>query len=142
MKNIPERIKDFINEHHVLTLATSRDNVPYCASCFYVYSDRFNVFVFSSDEGTKHVGDVKINDRVAGTVVLETSVSGKIRGIQFTGRMYVPEGDIKKEIERLYLERYPFARLMNIRLWVLEPDFIKMTDNRLGFGKKLIWKKK
>jgi len=24
-------------------------------------------------------------------------------------------------------------------LWGIEPDFIKMTHNRLGFGKKLIW---
>jgi hypothetical protein len=26
-----------------------------------------------------------------------------------------------------------------LHLWSLTPDFIKMTDNRLGFGKKLIW---
>ena len=35
---------------------------------------------------------------------------------------------------------FPIARLMpNLHLWTLRPDFIKMTDNRLGFGKKLIW---
>jgi uncharacterized protein YhbP (UPF0306 family) len=27
-----------------------------------------------------------------------------------------------------------------LHLWSLAPDYIKMTDNRLGFGTKLIWK--
>jgi uncharacterized protein YhbP (UPF0306 family) len=28
---------------------------------------------------------------------------------------------------------------MNTHLWVVKLTMIKMTDNRLGFGKKLIW---
>ncbi len=39
------------------------------------------------------------------------------------------------------MKRYPFAILMKTQLWVVDLDFIKLTDNRLGFGKKLIWKK-
>ncbi len=31
--------------------------------------------------------------------------------------------------------------LMETNLWIVELTYIKMTDNRLGFGKKLIWKK-
>jgi uncharacterized protein YhbP (UPF0306 family) len=29
--------------------------------------------------------------------------------------------------------------LMDTHLWVVKLTYIKMTDNRLGFGKKLIW---
>lgn len=44
-----------------------------------------NCFVFTSDGTTKHVQDVLINSNVAGSVVLETSIVGKIQGIQFRG---------------------------------------------------------
>jgi uncharacterized protein YhbP (UPF0306 family) len=30
---------------------------------------------------------------------------------------------------------------MDTTLWILSIDYLKMTDNRLGFGKKLLWEK-
>ena len=139
---IPDKkIIKFIKKHHVLTLATSKDNVPYCANCFYVYLKDENMFVFTSDNETKHVQDVILNDYVGGSVVLETSVVGKIQGIQFNGKMYLPENDLKKKAKKMYMKCFPFAQLMKTQLWVLDLDFIKLTDNRLGFGKKLIWRK-
>ena len=30
--------------------------------------------------------------------------------------------------------------LAELTLWALVPDYLKFTDNTLGFGKKLIWK--
>ncbi len=99
------------------------------------------MFVFTSDDETKHVQNVKENNIVAGSVVLETSVVGKIQGIQFTGKMFMPENELKQKVNKLYMRKYPFAKLMTTQLWVLEPNIFKLTDNRLGFGKKLIWKK-
>ncbi len=140
--NIPDKkIISFIKEHHVLTLATSVNNIPYCANCFYVYLEEENMFVFTSDNETKHVQDALINNLVGGSVVLETSTVGKIQGIQFNGSMYLPEGKLKKKANRSYMKKYPFAKLMKTQLWLLDLDFVKLTDNRLGFGKKLIWRK-
>ena len=140
--NIPDKkIVEFIKKHHVLTLATSVDNIPYCSNCFYVYLEDENMFVFTSDNDTKHVQDVLQNSYVGGSVVLETSIIGKIQGIQFNGKMYLPKGNLKKKAKKIYMKRYPFAVLMKTQLWVVESDFIKLTDNRLGFGKKLIWRK-
>ena len=141
MNKPDKKITDFIQKHHVLTLATSTENRPWCANCFYVYSKDENMFVFTSDDETKHVQDVIDNNIVAGSVVLETSVVGKIQGIQFTGKMFMPENELKQKVNKLYMRKYPFAKLMTTQLWVLEPNIFKLTDNRLGFGKKLIWKK-
>jgi uncharacterized protein YhbP (UPF0306 family) len=141
MNLIETKITDFIQEHHVLTLATSVEDNPYCANCFYVYIKEENMFVFTSDDATKHVQDVLKNNRVAGSVVLETSIVGKIQGIQFTGRMFLPTDELARKANRKYMLKYPFAKLMDTQLWVIDIDFIKFTDNRLGFGKKLIWKK-
>lgn len=140
MIDIDNKILKFINEHHVLTLATAVDNMPYCANCFYSYLKSENVFIFTSDDNTKHISDAKLNCNVAASIVLETNVIGKIRGLQITGKMFVPEGELMKSVSRKYLLRFPFAKLMNTKLWVLKPDFMKLTDNRLGFGTKLIWK--
>jgi uncharacterized protein YhbP (UPF0306 family) len=133
------RIIEFIREHHILTLATSNDNRPYTCSCFYVYLDDENLFVCTSDRDTRHIRDVEQQDRVAGAVALETTMVGKIRGIQFTGTMFELEGDLLKKAAKAYLKKFPVARLKDLHLWGIRPDFIKMTDNRLGFGKKLIW---
>jgi hypothetical protein len=142
MANPDQRIVDFIGEHHILTLAVSRGNLPYCATCYYAYLKDQNQFIFTSDHNTRHIRDVVEGDnyRVAGTIALETKIIGKIRGIQFTGVLKVLAGDELAQAKTRYLKRFPVARLMpELHLWSLTPDFIKMTDNRLGFGTKMIW---
>jgi uncharacterized protein YhbP (UPF0306 family) len=140
---LPEqRILDFIKEHHILTLAVARDNIPYCATCYYAWQQEQGRFIFTSDHDTKHIRDVVEghNYRVAGTIALETRVVGMIRGIQFTGTIAEPVGEDLKKATARYLKRFPIARMMpGLHIWSLEPDFIKMTDNRLGFGRKLVW---
>ena len=142
MDGIDKRIVTFINKHHVLTLATCSENEPWCANCFYVYLEELNLFVFTSDDSTKHIQDVLTHDLVAGSIVLETTVIGKIRGIQLQGKMWKPEKQLQKRVKTAYLKKFPVAMLMKTSLWVVEPSLLKFTDNRLGFGKKLIWRKK
>ena len=138
--NHPEkRVVDFINQHHVLTLATCVENNPWCANCFYVWLENENCFVFTTDNVTKHAQDAMVNPSVAGSVVLETGIVGKIRGIQFRGIMKIPENELASKAKTAYLKKFPFAILMNTSLWIVQVNYIKMTDNRLGFGKKIIW---
>jgi uncharacterized protein YhbP (UPF0306 family) len=140
---LPEkRIVDLIKKHHVLTLATSCDNLPWCAHCFYTYIEEKNWLVFTSETTTKHVQDTLAQPQVAGGIVLETMNVGKIRGIQLRGIMRQPSEAEAYQVKTAYLKRFPFAVLMNISsLWIVEINYIKMTDNRLGFGKKAIWNK-
>jgi len=133
------RIVKFFRKHHVLTIATTVNNEPWCANCFYVYMEEENSLVFTSGGDTRHGKEFGINTLVAGTVVLETMVVGKIRGIQFQGIVSEPEGELLSKAKRAYLLRFPVAALMDTRLWIVKLTYLKMTDNRLGFGKKLIW---
>lgn len=143
---IDKRIITFIKKHHVLTLASATINQrgeaePYCANMFYAYVAEANAFVFTSSEQTRHVSDVRSNNFVAGSVVVESSVVGKLQGLQFQGRMikdadhWLGQGKVKS----YYLKKFPFAAVSDLNLWVLELSFMKYTDNRLGFGKKLLW---
>jgi len=140
MTELPEkRITDFIHKHHIFTLATSADNIPYTCTCFYVYLEGLNLFVFTSDYGTRHVDELLAQPLVAGAVALETTMLGKIQGIQFTGLSSLLEGDLYETARSAYLEKFPVAGFKKLVLWGIQPGFIKMTHNRLGFGTKLIW---
>ncbi|MBK7712265.1 MAG: hypothetical protein IPJ37_15860 [Bacteroidales bacterium] len=129
----------FFRKHHALTIATTVENEPWCANCFYVYMEEENALVFTSDAETRHGKEFVRNNIVAGSVVLETMIVGKIRGIQFQGIISEPEGDLISKTRTAYLKRFPIAALMDTRLWIVKLTLIKMTDNRMGFGKKLIW---
>lgn len=136
-----KKIVDFIKKHHVLTLATCPDNQPWCANCFYAFLEEEAAFVFTSGFDTRHIKETLKNSRVAGSIVLETSIVNKIQGVQFTGILQLPENELISKTKYAYLKRFPFAALMDTTLWILNPDHIKLTDNRLGFGKKLIWER-
>jgi uncharacterized protein len=136
---IDQRIIKFFRKHHALTIATSGENEPWCASCFYVYLEEENTLVFTSDLKTRHGQEFLKNPEVAGNILLETAIIGKIRGIQFRGTVSEPGGEMAAKAKSAYLRRFPVAMLMDTHLWVVRLTHIKMTDNRLGFGKKLMW---
>ena len=136
-----QKIIAFLKKHHVMTLSTCVDQQPWCANCFYAFNPENMSLIFTSDFETRHIKEAMQNCKVAGNVVLETSVVGKIQGIQFSGELSLPEGEEAKLVDSIYLKRFPFAVLMNTNLWELRIDYAKMTDNRLGFGKKLIWER-
>ena len=136
---IDRRITRFFRKHHVLTISTSVGNEPWCANCFYVYLEEENTLVFTTDIDTRHGKEFIRNPLVSGSVVLETMVIGKIRGIQFQGIVSEPEGEMLSKAKWTFLKKFPPAALMDTHLWVVKLTVIKMTDNRLGFGKKIIW---
>ena len=136
---IDKRIIDFIQEHHLLTLSTSKENIPYCCNVFYIYDEKNNSLIFSSDTKTKHAQDFIENSEVAGTIALETKDIEKIQGVQLLGKIIELKGERLKVATKKYLKEYPYARFMEIHLWQMKLTFIKMTHNKLGFGKKLIW---
>ncbi|MFI3303359.1 MAG: pyridoxamine 5'-phosphate oxidase family protein [Rikenellaceae bacterium] len=133
---LDSKIVKFIGRHHVLTLATiDSDGAPYCSNAFYSFDSERAALIFSSNADTAHGGHMSQNPKVAASIVLETKVVGKLQGLQISGRA-VP-GDERDRA--CYIETFPFAAVAPLTLWRLEMEFVKLTDNRLGFGKKLIW---
>ena len=49
------------------------------------------------------------------------------------------EGEVAGEARSAYLRRFPYAVVADLTLWTMRPTSMKFTDNRLGFGKKLLW---
>lgn len=135
---INERFVRFLRRHHVLTLATVAEGVPYCSNAFYCYDKERNLLVFSSDLATRHAQEMERNPRIAASVVLETKIVGRVQGLQLCGTAARAD----ETARRAYLKRFPYAALAELTLWAIRPDYMKLTDNTLGFGKKLIWNDK
>ena len=135
---INERFVRFLRRHHVLTLATVAEGVPYCSNAFYCYDKERNLLVFTSDPATRHAQEMERNPRIAASVVLETKIVGRVQGLQLCGTAARAD----ETARRAYLKRFPYAALAELTLWAIRPDYMKLTDNTLGFGKKLIWNDK
>lgn len=134
-----EKIMAFIRRHHVMTLATSDADGMWCANLFYAWIPSLCGFVFTTDADTRHGRQLAANPAVAGSIVLETRIVGRVQGLQFTGRASCPEGPVLAAARAAYLKRFPYAAAAPLTLWLVELETCKLTDNTLGFGKKLTW---
>lgn len=131
-----KKITAFIKEHHVMTLATSDGNGVSACSLFYAYDEKSISFVVASSDDTTHIKHIELNPDVAGNILLETQQVGKIQGLQFQARMSELFDD---KLKKLYFKAFPYALALQPKLWQIRVKRFKMTDNRLGFGKKLIF---
>jgi len=134
-----EKIALFLDEHHVMSLATTDFKDLSTCSLFYVYSRDKNSFVVASSNDTLHIQHIKQNAAVSGNILLETKTVGKIQGVQFRATFSLLEDE---DLRKLYFKIFPYALALSPKLWQIKVNYFKMTDNRLGFGKKIIWQEK
>lgn len=134
-----ERIIDFISSQKVATVCcTDEDNNPYCFSCFFAFDVTQHALYFKTSAGTRHADLMLLKSAVAGTVQPDKLNPMAIKGLQFTGQV-IPEGSWKEHAAAVYHRKYPFALAMKGDIWMVKLEYIKMTDNTLAFGKKIIW---
>ena len=132
-----DKIEIFLDKHHVLSLATFYDEEISVCSLFYVFFKDKNSFIVASGDDTTHINHIKKNKIVAGNIVLETKTVGKIQGVQFRGEFLELDN---KQLRDIYFKAFPYSKVLKPKLWQIKVNYFKMTDNRLGFGKKIIWK--
>jgi len=130
-----ERIEYFIGLHHVMSLATSTPGELSVCSLFYTYDTKTKSFIVASSEKTLHIKNILVNKNIAGNILLETKNVAEIQGLQFQGE-FIPLKD--KELQQRYFEVFPYARELSPKLWQIQVKNFKLTDNSLGFGKKII----
>lgn len=141
IQKVNERIISFLKQNTNLTIATCLNNIPHCANCFYSYDDERNILVFKSKSETEHIMQALENNLVAGSITPDKLDATKIQGIQFRGKFFEPKNEPLEILKRIYYKKYPFAMAFAGNIWAIELTYIKMTDNTLGFGKKIEWKK-
>ncbi len=131
-----KKINTFLQEHHVMSLATTDFKELSVCSLFYAFSEELNSFVVASSDDTLHIKHINQNANISGNILLETETIGKIQGVQFRGVFEVIKDN---SLKKLYFKKFPYALAMVPKLWQIKVSYFKMSDNRLGFGKKIIW---
>lgn len=138
-----KRVTEFINEHHLAALAVTDGEQIWSWHAFYVLLEDEMTLVITSEDKTRHIGIFKSckSGIVTGAIGLETEQIGLIRGVQFNAVMEICSESYINRYRLSYLRRFPYAVLKGGDLWILRLTELKFTDNRLGFGKKILWKR-
>ena len=139
-------LRSIIQETQTLTLSTIEiDGTCRATPLFYWANENFK-FLFLSSGDSQHTINLKRDPRVSGALYPAVDSWKDIRGIQFKGRANVLLGSARKMALTQYKKRYPFIgeliRLVNkSELIRIEPNWIRLIDNRRSFGHHQEWQK-
>lgn len=105
-KHIKRLIEEYLDKARLMQVATSKNNQPWACSVYFAYDDALNLY-WISQPSRRHSQEIRINDKVAGTIVLPHTPGDDVRGLQFQGT--AKELTQRKDIEqamKLYAKRY------------------------------------
>ncbi len=140
--NNPDDLKHilkFLNKQHVLALCAVADGEMWSANCFYVTDAESMTLYFMTEMKTLHGALMAKSPHIVGTIAPHRKTIALIKGIQYRGEATVLSGEEEAHARHLYCRHFPVAIAMKAPVWGLKLSHIKMTDNALGFGKKLLW---
>lgn len=143
MITAPDKIIfDFLQEHHVISLAACHDNTVWSASLFYtttVSNSPVPCLFVLTEPSTQHGKLILQNPEISGTISGQPRVISNIRGIQLSGSMHLLHDDAALAAKAQYFHRFPQAKGLDAPVWQITLNHLKLTDNRLSFGKKYTW---
>lgn len=128
----------YLKKQHVLSLCTSDGDDLWCANCFYVFDETRMAFWLMTGPDTRHGALMLRNSRVAGTVNGQPKSVLLIKGVQYRGHGRLAEDE---QALKAYQRRFPVAKKVTAPLWEIAIEELKMTDNALGFGSKIVWQR-
>lgn len=132
-------IAKWLKKQHVLTYCAGAGESLWCANAFYIYDEDEVALYFLSDTTTRHGQLLGQQATTAGTINGQPKTVALIRGIQFRGEIRLLSAEASVTPRARYNKRFPIAKTMSTPIWVIRLDELKMTDNTLGFGKKIDW---
>jgi 4-hydroxy-3-polyprenylbenzoate decarboxylase len=126
----------------VMSLATTGTQGEPHAAAVYFAADSANRLYFFSETSSQHARDLETNPQAAVTIQPLVSGYGEIRGLQLRGRArLVPPGPEWDAAFALYQAKFPFVNELKEEvaqntLYVFTPAWMRLLDNRRGFGYK------
>ncbi|MBI5373316.1 MAG: pyridoxamine 5'-phosphate oxidase family protein [Sphingobacteriales bacterium] len=137
-----EKIAEFIARQTCGNLAcVDEAGQPWCFSFFYSFNAEAGLLHYKSSMDTRHAAILSKNPVVAGTILPDKLNLLQIKGIQFEGELLPLDHPLAKHASAHYHKKHPVALAMPGDVWTIRINHIKFTDNSLGIGKKLNWKR-
>ena len=143
--DLADRIAEFLDAYHVMSLATCGPHGPHAANVFYARDELSLIWV--SDRQSTHSASLKINPQVAATIAPDYRDFDEIRGVQIFGHAYcLSDATACFGARALLARRYPILQQLSDPMiaqayssadpYRLVPNRIVMIDNRRSFGHK------
>jgi uncharacterized protein YhbP (UPF0306 family) len=141
---LPTVVAQYLQRHHVMTLATQGPEGPWAAAVF--YAGEGGELVFLSSPTSRHGRHLAQDPRCAATIHEDCRDWAQIRGVQLEGRAVPLEGEEQARGQRLYERKFPFvaagmdvpvaiaAALARVRWYRLDAQRLYFIDNSRGFG--------
>jgi uncharacterized protein len=137
-----ERVRSYLREHHVMTLASLGDEGVWAAAVFYA-NDGFAMY-FLSPPTSRHCRNLGGNPRVSAAIHEDYTDWREIKGVQLEGIASVLAGEEEQIARRIYAAKFPIAgkqapasivkALAKVRCYKLLPERLCFIDNSAGFG--------
>lgn len=105
----------------------------YCASCFYAFDKKNLACIFKSQANSKHITLAAKAPIIAVAIASDTKIIRHIQGVQ--AKAYFSKASPAQE--RIYYQRFPFAKLGEGEVYALAIFWAKYTDNSLLSHQKL-----
>ncbi len=142
---LTQRVAAFLDDHHVMSLATVGAQGPHAANLFYA-RDGFALF-WVSDPASRHSVELAADGRVAATIARDYADYASIRGLQVAGRARRVIDDGERARARAILEaRYAFLKAATdagvrgnyerAQIFRLDVARCVLIDNSRGFAHK------
>jgi len=144
---LAERIAEFLDDNHVLSLATLGPDGPHAANVLYA-REELSLF-WLSDPSSRHSLHIEARPAIAGTIAPDFWDFPAIKGLQLKGsaQRIMHPGDERRARGHLQA-RYPFLRDISAaagalreayeraQIYRFDPVQIVLIDNSHGFGSK------
>ncbi len=128
-----------------MTLATTgADGDPHAAPVYFAADTDLTLYFFSAPD-SQHGQDLRHNPRAAAAIYPECFGWEDIRGLQLRGLvMRLDRGPAWEAAWAVYVAKFPFVAALKVivamnELYAFRPRWIRLVDNRRGFGFKQEW---
>lgn len=145
-------VRDLLESHNTISLATCHDGKPWAASLFFASDKHLNIY-FVSDYRTQHARHIKESDIAVAAINADCALWTDVRGLQVEGRVTVTSGLERMNALRHYLAKFRDVkalfeapkdeneqtiaeRLKAANMYCLAPTWIRLIDNSRWFGYK------
>lgn len=145
-------IRRMLASYSTMALGTHSAAGSWVATVFYASDEQLRLF-FVSDPRTRHGRDLAAEPQASAAINADVSTWDDVRGLQLTGSVSVLTGPEREHALGSYLEKFPDVRrlfesprdeheriigerLRGANFYALVPAWIRLIDNRNGFGWK------
>ncbi len=139
-----EPVRALLDETTTMVLATHMpDGTPRATPVFFAADSSLRL-VFLSDPKSVHSLNLTRLPEASAAVYPEEADWRRLRGLQMQGRAEALAGAQADDARHIYAQRFPFVTqlaeaLAASQIYAFRPSWVRLIDNRRGFGFQQEW---